>query len=68
MYDVKSMCADDFINDDEIRDTLAYADAHKADVELIDQIIEKAKKKQKKWISFFVVCLVLLMDLRDLKI
>lgn len=26
------------------------------------QIIEKAKKKQKKWISFFVVCLVLLMD------
>ena len=26
------------------------------------QIIEKAKKKQKKWILFFVVCLVLLMD------
>lgn len=46
MYDVKSMCADDFINDDEIRDTLAYADAHKADVELIDQIIEKAKLRK----------------------
>lgn len=46
MYDVKSMCADDFINDEEIRDTLAYADAHKADVELIDQIIEKAKLRK----------------------
>ena len=46
MYDVKSMCADDFINDDEIRDTLAYADAHKADVELIDQIIETAKLRK----------------------
>ena len=46
MYDVKSMCADEFISDEEIRDTLAYADAHKADAELIDRIIEKAKLRK----------------------
>ena len=33
----------------------------KSDSNLI-QITKESKKKQKKWISFFVVCLVLLMD------
>lgn len=43
MYDVKSAKAEEFISDEEIRDTLAYADANKDNEELIDSIIEKAK-------------------------
>ncbi len=43
MYDVKSLKAEEFISDEEIRETLAYADANKNNVELIDQIIAKAK-------------------------
>ena len=46
MYDPKSLCADDFINDEEIRETLAYADANKNNVELIDQILKKAKPQK----------------------
>lgn len=42
MYDVKSMRADDFIDDCEIRDTLSYAQANKGNKELIKSIIEKA--------------------------
>ncbi|MBE7015646.1 MAG: [FeFe] hydrogenase H-cluster radical SAM maturase HydG [Ruminococcaceae bacterium] len=45
MYDVKSSKAEEFINHEEILDTLKYADEHKDDVALIDQIIEKAKEK-----------------------
>ena len=43
MYDPKSMKAEDFINDDEIQETLAWADSHKDDAALIDAAIEKAK-------------------------
>ena len=43
MYNVKSMKAEEFISDEEIKETLAYADANKDNLELIDQIIEKAK-------------------------
>ena len=43
MYDPKSRKAEDFINHEEILDTLAYADAHKNDAALIDSILEKAK-------------------------
>ena len=42
-YDPKSLKAEEFINDEEIRDTLAYAEAHKNDFALIDAIIEKAR-------------------------
>ena len=42
MYNPKSMKAEDFINHNEIMETLAYADAHKHDRELIGQILEKA--------------------------
>ncbi len=45
MYDVNSKCADDFINHEEILETLAYADENKENVGLIDSIIEKAKKR-----------------------
>ena len=46
MYDPKSLKADEFISDEEIRETLAYADAHKDDIELVDKIIEKAKLRK----------------------
>ncbi len=44
MYNVKSLKAEEFISDEEIRETLAYADKNKDNVELIDEILEKAKK------------------------
>ena len=34
VYDPKSLHAEDFINDAEIRETLAYAEAHKNDLAL----------------------------------
>lgn len=46
MYDPKSRKAEDFINHEEILDTLAYADAHKNDAALIDSILEKAKLRK----------------------
>lgn len=46
MYDVKSLRAEEFISDEEIKETLAYADANKENWELIDQIIEKAKLRK----------------------
>ena len=45
MYNPKSMVAEEFIDHEEILETLAYADAHKTDAELISKIIEKAKKQ-----------------------
>ena len=49
IYDPKSRKAEEFINDEEIRATLAYAEANKNNVELIDQILEKARpRKQDK--------------------
>ena len=44
MYRPESGIAEEFINDQEIKDTLAYADANKDNKELILSIIEKAKK------------------------
>ena len=46
MYDVKSLKAEEFISDEEIQETLAYADANKENWELIDEIIEKAKLRK----------------------
>ncbi len=42
-YDVKSLKAEEFINDREILDTIAYAQANKHNIELIDSILEKAR-------------------------
>ena len=42
-YNPKSICADEFINDEEILETLAFADAHKDDVQLCYDILEKCK-------------------------
>lgn len=44
MYNPESLKAEEFISHEEILDTLAYADAHKNNPELINQILEKAKK------------------------
>ena len=44
MYNPKSMKAEEFIDHQEILDTLAYAEAHKTDEALISSIIEKAKQ------------------------
>lgn len=42
-YDPKSLCADEFINHEEILDTLDYAEKNKNNMELIDAILEKAR-------------------------
>ena len=42
-YNPKSLCADVFINDEEILETLAFADAHKDDLQLCYDILEKCK-------------------------
>ena len=46
MYNVKSLKAEEFISDEEILDTLAYADANKNNVEVIDAILAKAKEQK----------------------
>lgn len=46
MYNPKSMHADEFINDDEIRETLSYAEANKNNLNLINSILEKARPKK----------------------
>lgn len=42
MYDVKSSKAEEFIDDAEIRETLAWAEANKCNRQLIENLIEKA--------------------------
>lgn len=46
MYNPKSSRATEFIDDAEIRETLAYAEANKNNEELIDQILEKARPQK----------------------
>ena len=46
MYDVYSKHADDFINHEEILETLAYADENKTNEALIDSILEKARLRK----------------------
>ena len=46
MYNPKSMVAEEFISHEEILETLEYAEKHKTDAELIQQIIEKAKERR----------------------
>ena len=45
-YDPKSLKAEEFINDEEIKETLKYADENKDNLELVDKIIEKAKERK----------------------
>ena len=46
MYDVNSKHADDFINHEEILDTLAYADLNKDNLTLVESIIKKAENRK----------------------
>lgn len=45
-YNVKSMKAEEFISDAEIRETLEYAEKNKNNAELIDSILEKARPQK----------------------
>ncbi len=45
MYNPKSLKAEEFISHDEILATLAYAEANRNNAALIDEIIEKAKRR-----------------------
>ncbi len=48
IYDPKSLKAEEFINDEEIRETLRYAEAHKNDAALIEEILQKARPIKKE--------------------
>lgn len=63
MYNPKSKHAEEFINHEEILETLAYADANKTNAELIDQIIEKAKLR--KGLSHRDASVLLACELED---
>ena len=45
-YNPSSLHAEEFINHEEILETLAYAEANKHNVELIDALLEKARPKK----------------------
>ena len=45
-YNPRSLHAEEFIHDGEIRETLAYAEANKSNVGLIDAILEKARPRK----------------------
>lgn len=46
IYDPKSLKAEEFINNEEILDTLRYAEENKNNAELIDSILEKARPQK----------------------
>lgn len=46
MYNVMSPNAEEFISDQEIRESLEYSSIHSNDLGMIDAIIEKAKKRK----------------------
>lgn len=45
-YNPKSLLADEFINHEEILETIRYAEENKHNVELIDSLLEKARPKK----------------------
>ncbi|SHK57721.1 iron-only hydrogenase maturation protein HydG [Anaerocolumna jejuensis DSM 15929] len=63
MYDVKSKKAEEFIDDEEIKDSLSYAMENKSNKELIDSILEKAKEM--KGISHREAAVLLECDLKE---
>ncbi len=46
MYDKKSLKAEEFINHEEILETLEYAKKNKDNIELIDEILSKARERK----------------------
>ncbi len=63
MYDVKSPKAEEFINHEEILETLAYAEANKHNAALIDEIIAKAKLR--KGLSHREAAVLLVCDIEE---
>ena len=64
MYNPESMFADDFINDDEIMKTLAYADENKDNRALIESILDKAELR--KGLSHREASVLLVCSIPDL--
>lgn len=64
MYDIKSPKAEDFIDDEEIRQTLAYAEQNKSNRALIESILDKAS--QCKGLSHREAAVLLDCDIPDL--
>ena len=46
VYNIKSRQAEEFINHEEILDTIRYAQENKHNVALIDELLEKARPKK----------------------
>ncbi len=46
MYNPKSMKAEEFISHEEVLESLDYAEKNKDNLELVDEILEKARKRQ----------------------
>ena len=46
IYNPKSLKAEEFINHEEILDTIRYAEENKHNVALIDALLEKARPKK----------------------
>lgn len=63
MYNPKSSNADEFISHDEVLKTLEFADVNKNNVELIDEILQKAKLK--KGLSHREASVLLACDIPD---
>ena len=64
MYDKYSMVADEFISDDEINETLKYADENKSNRELLSAILDKARKR--KGLDHREASVLLACDLPDI--
>ncbi len=64
MYDVMSPKAEEFISDEEIQESLKFAEENKNNRELIEQIIEKARKM--KGVSHKEAIVLLDCELEDL--
>ena len=63
MYNPKSMKAEEFINHEEILETLKFADEHKKDEKLIDEILNKARER--KGLSHREASVLLACELED---
>ena len=50
-YDPKSRIAEEFISDEEIRETLRYAEENKNNLPLIREILDKARPKKTAAVS-----------------
>ena len=64
MYNVRSKKAEEFINDEEIQESLKFAEENKSNRELIESILERAKDA--KGITHREAALLLVCDLEDL--